>query len=128
LRQEDESLLTNLAIAFHRIYNDPIKQSGNDLIDINHIAEKLNIQRTVHAINRDIVHSTIDKDIKIYILLDKNHYGSIVNISGFKGAEKRCITMHVTVHQSAKEHQQILRTIAHNVISYFEMKAVLIII
>jgi len=52
LRQENKSLLTNLAIAFHRIVNVPIKQSGNDLIDINSIAEKLNIQITVHAINR----------------------------------------------------------------------------
>jgi len=43
LRQEDKSLLTNLAIAFHRIFNFPIKQSGNDLIDINNIAKKLNI-------------------------------------------------------------------------------------
>jgi len=89
LRQEDKSLLTNLAIAFHRIYNVPIKQLGIDLIDINNIAQKLNIQITVHAINRDIVHSTIDKDIKIYILLDINHYDSIVNILGFKGAEKK---------------------------------------
>jgi len=64
-------LLTNLAIAFHRIYIVPIKQSGNDLIDINNIAEKLNIQITIHAINRDNIHSTTDKNIKIYILLDK---------------------------------------------------------
>jgi len=48
------SLLTNLAIAFQRIYNVPIKQSGNYLIDINNIAEKLNLQITVYAINQDI--------------------------------------------------------------------------
>jgi len=66
-----------------------IKQSGNDLIGINSIAEKVNIQITVHAINRDIVHSTIDKDIKIIILVGKNPYDSIVNISGFNGAERK---------------------------------------
>jgi len=59
------------------------------LIDINNIAEKLNIQITEHAINLDILHSTTDKDIKIYILLDKYNYDSIVNIFGFVGAERK---------------------------------------
>jgi len=89
LRQEDKTLLTTLALAFHIIYDIPIKQTGTDLIDINSIAEKLNIQITVHAINRDIVHSTTDKNIKIYLLLDKNHYDSFVNISRFKEAERK---------------------------------------
>ena len=73
MRQDDSKLLSILAQAFHRILSIPIKHLGNDLAHINEIAEKLNIQITVHAINRNIIHSTIEKEIKIFILLDKNH-------------------------------------------------------
>ena len=89
LRQPDKSLLTTLAYAFHRIYNIPIKPEGNNLMDLNNIAEKLNIQITVYALNREIIHSTTEKDTKIDIVLDKNHYNPIVNISGFIGAERK---------------------------------------
>lgn len=89
IRQATSKLQTELAKAFHRIFDIPIKQSGNSLSDVNAIAEKLNMQITVYAINRDIVHSTSEKDAKLHILLDKNHYDAIVNISGFKGAERK---------------------------------------
>ena len=71
------------------MYEIPIKHSGNDLKDLNNIARKLNIQITAHAINRDVVHSTCDKEVKIFILLDYNHYDSIVNITGFEVAERK---------------------------------------
>jgi len=94
---------------------------------VDEIAEKLNIQITVHEINRNIMHSTKDKDIKIFILLDNNHYDSIVNISGFKGAERK---MHCNACNSSPECKKAQKTqkYARSVINYFKMKSVLIII
>jgi hypothetical protein len=89
LRQPNSTLLTNLASAAHRFLDIPIKSSGNDLMDVNEIAEKMDIQVVVHLMNRNIMHSTIEKPTKIFILLDNNHYDSIVNISGFKGAQTK---------------------------------------
>ena len=103
LRQSDKTLLTNLAYAFHRIYNVPPKPEGNNLMDLNDIAEKLNIQITVYALNREIIHSTTEKDINIFILLDENHYNPIVNISGFIGPkQKKYLAKLVSVILSVK--------------------------
>ena len=88
------------------MYEIPIKHSGNDLKDLNNIAEKLNMQITVHAINRDVVHSTCDKEVKIFILLDNNHYDSIVNITGFKGAERK---LYCNACNSSPECKKALR-------------------
>jgi len=92
-------------LAFHRIYSIPIKQEGNNLlyININNIAV---IQITVRAINHNILHSTGDKDIKIYILLEQNHYDSIVNISEFLGAERR---MYRNAYNSSPECKKALQ-------------------
>ena len=62
LRQEKcnlRDLLTIPGLAFHWIFSTTIK--NREIIWLSEIADKLNTQDIVHAINRSILHSTLEK-------------------------------------------------------------------
>jgi hypothetical protein len=59
------------------------------------------------------MHSTKDKDIKIFILLDNDHYDSIVNISGFKGAERKMYCNACNSSPECKKAQRDTKVCTH---------------
>jgi hypothetical protein len=101
LRQNDtRKLLSVLSFAFHRIYKIDIKEHGNDLQDLTYIEDKLDIEVSVYNIDKRIIYNGNTKPIKIYILLNNNHYDVISMIIAFNSSAdkdrdmKKCKACH----------------------------------
>jgi len=90
LRQGGErKLQTVLAKAFHRIYEIPIKEPGNDLGDIKLIEDKLNVEIQVYGLDTRQIYAGVIKSDKIYLILSQNHYDVISKLPAFLGTNER---------------------------------------
>src|SRR5271165_5840290 len=85
IKQNDKkSLLTILANAFHRIYEIPIKESGNNIEDIGIIENKLCIGIDIYSLDKRVIYNG-RRPITLYLLLSDNHYDVISMITAFIG-------------------------------------------
>src|SRR3989442_1559255 len=80
---------TVLAQAFHRIYNIPIKDTGNDFSDIKSIEEKLEVEIQVYDLSTRKIYAGVQRLVKLYLLLDNNHYNVISKLPAFLGSKAR---------------------------------------
>ena len=74
-----KKLQTVLSKAFHRIYSIPIKDSGNDFIDVKLIEEKLDIEIQIYSMDTRQIYAGRSKPVKIFLLYSNNHYDVISN-------------------------------------------------
>ena len=80
-----KKLLHVLSIAFHRIYKIEIKACGNDFSDIKIIEQSLDIEVQVYDLSKKLIYQGLQKDIKLYILLNNKHFDVISNFNAFLG-------------------------------------------
>ena len=89
IKQNDKkSLLTILANAFHRIYEIPIKESGNNIEDVRIIEQKLHVNIEIYSLDKREIYSGYRCPlwpVKLYLLLSDNHYDVISIITAFIG-------------------------------------------
>src|SRR5271170_1812653 len=89
IKQNDKkSLLTILANAFHRIYEIPIRESGNNIEDVRIIEHKLQVNIEVYSLDKREIYSGYRCPfwpVKLYLLLSDNHYDVISMITAFIG-------------------------------------------
>ena len=84
LRQGGEKKLqTVLAEAFHRIHNIPIKEASNDFLDLKLIEEKLGHEIQVYNMETRKIYAGLEKPVKIYLILSKNHFDVISKLPAF---------------------------------------------
>ena len=86
-KQPRSTLLTTLANAFHRIYEIPIREYGNNLQDAHDIASKIGIQINIYSHDRSLIFSTEPKEIKVHLLItagEKPHFDAITKITAFE--------------------------------------------
>jgi len=76
-------ILKVLAQAIHRIYNIPIKQTGNDFQDVKLFEEKLDIEIQIYYLESREIYRGSENQIKIYILMSDNHDDVITNLEAF---------------------------------------------
>ena len=87
LSQTCKKLQTILANAFHRIYEIPIREYGNNLQDAHDIASKIGIQINIYSHDRSLIFSTEQKEIKVHLLItagEKPHFDAITKITAFE--------------------------------------------
>jgi len=72
-----------LAKALHRLCSIPIRQSGNDLQDVQKFEERLNIEIEIYDLESRQIYKGRESPVKVHILKSKNHYDVIGNITGF---------------------------------------------
>ena len=87
---QGRKLQTVLAEALHRICNIPVKRQGNDLQDVKHFEEKLDIEIQIYNLETRQIYQGLDKNVKIYILMSENHFDVISSLQGFKGTNDDC--------------------------------------
>ena len=86
LRQDDtKTLLMLLANIFHRIYEIPIRENGNDVSDIKLIKNKLNIEIQLYGLDKLEIYTGNGSDIKVYLLLSDSHFEVISSLTPFIG-------------------------------------------
>ena len=78
-----------LARVLHRLCKIPVKENGNNFEDVQKFERKLDIGIQVYDFEvRQIYKDATENPIKVYLLMDENHYNVISNISGFTCANE----------------------------------------